>query len=229
MKLFSVLTAALIIFFCCGISAHALPQLVVDDPTFNFGTIPQGKKVSHIFAIKNSGDAPLTIQKVRPSCGCTAANASTPVLQPGKTGEIKITFNSANFSGKVSKTVFLDTNDPKSPAYTLTLTGTITEEIQIAPRQLNLGKIKVGTPKGMTITVTNRGDRPLKLISVKAQIPQLAATIRKNQLKAGESGTIDVTVTPRAEDDMLSGYLSIATDNPQKSEILIPVYASPIK
>lgn len=229
MKLYPILTAALIIFNCCGNSAHALPQLVVDDPTFNFGIVQQGNKVTHVFTIRNSGDAPLTIQKVRPSCGCTAANSSTPMLNPGKTGEIKITFDSTNFSGKVSKTVFLDTNDPKSPAYTLTLTGSITEEIQIAPRQLNLGKIKIGIPQRATITLTNRADRPLRLISVKAQIPQLAATIRKSHLKTGESGTIDVTVTPRVDDNMLSGYLSIITDNPQKSEIIIPVYASPIK
>ena len=53
--------------------------------------------------------------------------------------------------------------------------------------------------------------------------------IRKAQLKQGESGVIDVTVTPRAEDRMLSGYLFITTDNPQKSEIIVPLYASAVK
>lgn len=229
MKLSSAITTALFLIILSGTSALAAPQLVVDEPDFSFGTISQGKKVNHVFAIRNSGDTPLTIQRVRPSCGCTAANASSPVIQPGKSGEIKITFDSTNFSGKVSKTVFLDTNDPKSPAVTLTLTGSITEEIQIAPRQLNLGQTKIGTPKEVTISVTNRGNKPLKLVSAKSPISQVVARIRKDQLKPGESGIIDVTVTPRAEDRMLSGYLFITTDNPQKSEITVPLYASAVK
>lgn len=229
MKLSSAITTAFFLFILSGASALAAPQLVVDEPNFSFGTIPQGKKVNHVFAIRNSGDTPLTIQRVRPSCGCTAANASSPVIQPGKSGEIKITFDSSNFSGKVSKTIFLDTNDPKSPAVTLTLTGAITEEIQIAPRQLNLGQTKIGTPKEVTISVTNRGNRPLKLVSAKSPISQVVARIRKDQLKPGETGVIDVTVTPRAEDRMLSGYLFITTDNPQKSEIMVPLYASAVK
>ena len=225
MKLIPAMTTVLLILLN-GVSALAAPHLVADEPGFNFGTIPQGKKVDHVFAIRNAGDAPLNIQRVRPSCGCTAANASSPVIQPGKSGEIKVTFDSANFSGKVGKTVFLDTNDPQNPAFPLTLTGSITEEILFAPRQLNLGQAKAGLPKEVAITVTNRGNRTLKLVSVKSPMPQVAARIRKDQLRTGESGAIDVIVTPRAGDRMLSGYISIATDNPQKSEIIVPLYAS---
>ena len=229
MKYTHLFTAAIAAIILTAATAMATPQLAVGEPNFNFGTIPQGKKVNHVFTIKNAGDAQLNIQRVRPSCGCTAANASSPAIQPGKSGEIKVAFDSTNFSGKVSKTVFLDTNDPKTPAFQLTLSGTITEEVLLSPRLLNLGQIKIGAAKEVNITVTNRGSRPLRLTAAKSQLPQLAADIKKNLLRPGESGTIEVTVKPRAEDRMMSGYLSITTDNPQKSEIVIPVYASPVK
>lgn len=210
-------------------SALAAPEITVEQPTFNFGSITEGTKVDHTFSIKNNGDAPLQILRVRPSCGCTAANASSPTIQPGKKGEIKTSFNSANFSGTIAKTISLDTNDPKTPTYTLTLKGTISSEIQITPKQLNLGQIKVETTKTVALTVENRGNKPLKLTSVKTPMPQAVVKTDKNLLKQGESATILVSVTPRHDDRFLSGYLSVTTDSPSKPEIMVPIYGSPTK
>lgn len=225
MKLSCLITTISMLLFATG--AHAEPKLVVTEPVHNFGALVQGEKFNHIFHIKNSGDSPLTIHKVNASCGCTAAHASSPVIQPGKTGEIKVTFDSANFTGKVTKNVVIDTNDPKTPEFTLALTGTINEEIHITPRQLNLGQIKAGSGTTTTITLTNKSNRPLRILSAKAQITQITAEVKKNHLKPGESGTIEVTITPKPTDRMLSGYLTIATDSPKKGEFVVPIYGSP--
>ena len=89
-------------------SALAAPKLMVPEPGFSFGSIVQGDKVNHVFPIANNGDSPLNIQRLSASCGCTAANASAPVIQPGKRGEIRVTFDSANFTGKVTKNVVIE-------------------------------------------------------------------------------------------------------------------------
>lgn len=227
MKKLSLLTICLVLLFFT--TAHTSSQLVVPESSFNFGTLVQGEKLHHTFSIKNNGDSPLSILRVVPSCGCTAANVSSPVIQPGKSGEIKIVFDSTNFTGKVTKNIAIETNDPKASTYTLSLNGTIIEEVQITPRQLNLGQIKAGNSTKSNVTLINRGNRPLKIISVKAQIPQITAEIKKQQLKSGESATIEITVTPKATDRILSGYLTITTDSPKKGEIVIPVYGSPTR
>ncbi len=49
----------------------------------DFGTIFQGENVRHAFVFTNSGDAPLTVEKVSSSCGCTVALASAKVLAAG--------------------------------------------------------------------------------------------------------------------------------------------------
>src|SRR5919198_1171592 len=118
MKLF-LCTALLVLPFSQVTIAHAAPQLVVEQPVYSFGTILQGKKVEHTFILKNAGDAPLQIKQVKPSCGCTAANVSSPTIQPGKKGEIKASFNSANFYGSVSKGIAVESNDPKNPTLNL--------------------------------------------------------------------------------------------------------------
>lgn len=210
-------------------AAFAAPAIKVDNPVHNFGTITQGKKLDHTFIIRNSGDAPLKIINIRPACGCTAANATVPMVSPGKISEIKVSFNSANFFGNVTKTIAVETNDPKTPVYTLSLTGTVAEEVAVNPKQLNLGQIKAGTAKSVSLTMENRGTKAIRLLSLKTPMPQVVIRTDRNSLKSGETATITVNVTPRAEDKMLSGYISILTDNPAKPEIMVPVYGSPVK
>lgn len=207
-------------------TAFAAPQIFVDKSTYAFGSVIQGKKVDHTFVIKNIGDSPLKIVNIRPACGCTAAKATVPVVPPGKTSEIKVSFNSSNFSGAVVKTIAVETNDHQNPVYTLTLTGTIIEEVALTPKQLNLGQVKTDIPRVFTLSLENRGSKPLRLISVRTPMPQVTLKTDKTMLNPGEKAVIALTVTPRSEDRILSGYLSIVTDNPSKHEIMVPIYGS---
>ncbi len=209
--------------------ALAAPRTAVDQPVFDFGTVAQGKKVDHSFTIKNSGDTPLTIGQVSTSCGCTVAEVSSRSIPPGKSANIRATFDSTNFSGSISKTIYVHTNDPKTPVYSLTIKGKLFEQIEITPKQLNLGEIKVGTKKETAIRIENKGVQPLTLISAKTAMPQVTAKILKKKLKTGESGTISVVVTPRTGDRFLAGYLTLLTSSPEKPEITIPVYATAAK
>lgn len=209
-------------------AAFAAPELTVVQGSFNFGSIPQGKKVQHDFIIKNSGDAPLQIKNLSAACGCTAAKPSASSVLPGKSAKIQVIFDSENFSGKVQKSVTMTTNAGKTPEYTFYMDGNIVEELQVAPRQLSLGSIAAGGAKQSSITVTNRGASSVKLLAVNVNSSslQIKATIGKSKLKPGESGTIKLSITPRPDAKMLSGYLIIVTNHPKKKEISVPVYAS---
>ncbi|UFS70600.1 DUF1573 domain-containing protein [Geomonas sp. RF6] len=210
-------------------AAYAAPELSVEQGVFNFGSIAQGKKVQHTFVIKNTGDATLQIRQLRPSCGCTAATPSSSQIPPGKSAEIKVVFDSTNFSGRMQKSVVVDTNAGKNPSYTLVMDGTVVEALQVSPRTLSLGAIKIGATREVSLNVTNRGNETVKLLSVNTTSPQIKASIKKGTIPVGESGTVEIAVTPQTEARVLSGYVHITTDNPQKKEITVPVYASPTK
>ena len=47
--------------------ATLAPKIASAQPTFNFGEIKQGKKVEHIFKIKNEGKADLIIERAKGS------------------------------------------------------------------------------------------------------------------------------------------------------------------
>lgn len=207
-------------------SALAAPSILVEKPVHDFGTITQGEKVNHLFTVKNRGDEPLTITQLRSSCGCTAATLSAKTISPGKSGEVRVTFDSANFGGQVAKTVHIDSNDPRTPSTVLTLQGKITELIAAAPRTLNLGTLKAGSRKEAVVTLENRGSAPFAVTSVHSPQAAIVGTPPSGKVNPGKSGEIAVVVTVPREGRFLSGYLTILTTHPQKRELVVPVYAT---
>jgi hypothetical protein len=75
-----------------------------------FGKIAEGQKLEVSFRFKNTGDHPLVIQRVQPSCGCTIAEQPTAPVLPGEEGVIKATFDSEQRKGINQKTLYVYAN-----------------------------------------------------------------------------------------------------------------------
>ncbi len=106
------------------------PKIVVKPATYDFGTIQQDSVITTYFVVSNDGNAVLKINKVGASCGCTAVIAKKDELKPGESTELKVTFDSKDKIGKQSKTIYLETNDPKNPTFNILLTGIIVEKVK---------------------------------------------------------------------------------------------------
>ena len=66
MKKKIILIAALIALFLIPQNGMAQPKIKIDNPVFNFKSIPEGVSVAHEFKIKNIGDTLLHINNVLP-------------------------------------------------------------------------------------------------------------------------------------------------------------------
>lgn len=104
------------------------PQITFEKSEHDFGDVPHGSRVHHDFVFKNTGDAPLKIQSVKTSCGCTAAAAKAGTIRPGKEGKISVDFDSTGRRGNIDKEVRVWSNDPAVPVVTLRIRGRITAE-----------------------------------------------------------------------------------------------------
>jgi hypothetical protein len=82
----------------------------LDSTSKDFGTIREGQKLEVAFRFKNSGDKPLVIDRVQPSCGCTVAEQSKEPIAPGGEGQIRATFNSEGRTGVNHKTLYVFAN-----------------------------------------------------------------------------------------------------------------------
>jgi hypothetical protein len=144
------------------------PRIKFDKPDFDFGNIYQEENVTHEFAFKNSGDAPLKLGKISSSCGCTAAYPSGQEIAPGKTGSIRITFSAGRMRNKVSKHIYIDTNDTTNPRATLTFTGFIKRAVDIAPFGIFLGTVKVGQSVEREVTIRPVDVKSFRILEVRS-------------------------------------------------------------
>lgn len=85
----------------------------------DFGKITEGEKLEVSFKFKNTGDKPLVIDIIKPSCGCTVIDQPEKPVAPGETGEIKGAFNSAGKPGVQHKSIFVHANTKGSQDHNL--------------------------------------------------------------------------------------------------------------
>lgn len=81
-------------------------------------------QVTCTFELTNTGTAPLIINSVRASCGCTTPSHTTQPVLPGQKGEIKVAYSTTNRVGAFSKNVTVFTNVPDT-TYRLTIKGEV--------------------------------------------------------------------------------------------------------
>jgi hypothetical protein len=89
------------------------------DSSKDFGKIEEGQKLEVSFRFKNTGDKPLVIERVQPSCGCTVAEQSTEPIAPGAEGQVKASFNSQGRTGVNHKTLFVTANTKGTQSHSL--------------------------------------------------------------------------------------------------------------
>ena len=59
----------------------------------DFGKIEHNAPVEHKFEFTNTGNTPLIISSVKPSCGCTITEYTKDPVPPGKKGFVKATYD----------------------------------------------------------------------------------------------------------------------------------------
>lgn len=98
---------------------NAAPESInLKETEYDFGKIPQGKPVYHFFDVTNISPAPLKLESVTASCGCTTPEWNKEAIAAGATDHIKVGYNAAT-EGYFEKFI------------TITYNGTQTKQIKI--------------------------------------------------------------------------------------------------
>jgi Protein of unknown function (DUF1573) len=99
------------------------------DSVKDYGKITEGQKLEVVFRFKNTGNKPLVIESVHPSCGCTVADPPKEPIAPGAEGEIKGYFDSNGKSGQQHKTINVMTNTKGLQSYDLEFTVDVQKKL----------------------------------------------------------------------------------------------------
>lgn len=111
MRKFRILLTLVALMAVSAVRAQeAGPVITFTENSIDFGDLAQGDKVSHTFQLKNTGTSPLVISNVAATCGCTVPSWPKEPIAPGKSAEIKVSFNSAGKVGKQNSIVRIYSN-----------------------------------------------------------------------------------------------------------------------
>jgi hypothetical protein len=136
-------------------------RIKFESDMFDFGSIPRGATAVHSFRFTNTGTDTLEITGVRPTCGCTTAPLSSNTIAPGGEATIKAYFNSKNFNGRVTKQIYVNSNDPINPYLKLSFRATINDPllpVNVTPLEADFGSVSKGAPGNAKVTFSNAGD-----------------------------------------------------------------------
>lgn len=124
MKKLMILCAALIGFTTMtAMQTDNKPEFKFEKETYDFGKIPQGKPVTAELKFTNTGEEPLIISAVQPTCGCTVANYTKTPVKKGESGSITLTYNAAAV-GPFNKAVTVNSN-ARTPVKYLYIKGEV--------------------------------------------------------------------------------------------------------
>lgn len=133
------------------------PQVVFEQESFDFGSIYDDKPVMAKFLLRNVGDAPLRVDRVRPLCQCvTFVKPAKLTFAPGESGELAMVFDPSMSRGGVqAQTVEVRTN--ASGDFTrLYIRGTVKQLVEISPLVARFGWARPAEKKSIKVTVIGR-------------------------------------------------------------------------
>lgn len=89
--------------------AQAKIEFLAKDNTIDYGNVYKDVDSGvRVFEFINTGDAPLIINNVQSTCGCTVPSKPTEPIMPGKKGEISVKYNMN--PGPIRKTITVESN-----------------------------------------------------------------------------------------------------------------------
>ncbi len=209
--------------------AKGKPKATVAEPVKDVGTVPKGQKITHDFAIKNEGDADLTITNVQPACGCTVAEFDK-LIKPGATGKVHTVVDSSTFAGPISKGVTVFTNDPDHPQIELSIHAKIEPYISVKPGYARYITVQ-GEPQEGNIaqTLWAPDGTSWDITSVDTPFPALTVTYHEAKPEErlpdvkGKQWKVEMKLANNAKVGPLADYVTVHTNHPKQQIVQIPI------
>jgi hypothetical protein len=207
----------------------AAPKLVVEEKLIDAGTVPQGEVIDAEFTLSNEGAASLEVKSVRPTCGCTVVKFDQEIA-PGTAGKIFAKVDTSNFSGPISKSMLVMTNDPDVPNMSLVVKALVRPYVEVLPRPLVRFNAVQGEEAEQKLTVVSAEGEDLAVTKVESPLSFLETEVRKlgkDELIQGKPEP-QFEVTLRLSGDAppgpVSGRAMIHTSNSKAPKVPVRIF-----
>ncbi len=144
-------------------------------------------------------------------------------IPPGGVGEIKATFRSRGYNGKVKKAITVETNDPDDPRVRLSLSGEVIAEVSVTPRYVNFRNVsRDRLPKPIPLEIKFRKGKGLRIEEVSVDNPYI---LLKEKKKTEDEAVYLVSLADDVPTGRLTGKILIRTNSKKSPKTQVPFYA----
>ncbi len=204
------ITTVAVVFITLGLALAQQngPHIAFDKVVHDYGKIKEdGGIAKYKFEFTNTGSAPLIVNNIRATCGCTSSEHTKKPVNPGEKGFVSAEYNPKNRPGPFSKTLRVYSNSAENPNVVLRIKG----NVEPKPRSIaddyprKLGPVRLDNTqfaflritdkekKLKTLKIVNDSDKPVTLDM--DRVPSyMDVQFSKKVLKPGEKGTINATI-----------------------------------
>lgn len=211
-----------------GLVVGAEPQIVLEQDTWDFGTVSQGRALSHEVNVHNGGDGPLVAAVAPTSCGlCAEATIEPNVIQPGESGSLRVLLNTARLKGRQRKSVTLVSSDPNQRVKKFWVEGIVAEGpkpiIAVHPEVLDLGLILQGTICRASIKIENGGNAPLLVERIHSSGAYCVMGRPDGAISPGKAVEIELSLETTNQKGLVRGYLYVESNDPVSPTKLVEI------
>ena len=225
-----LIPAAVLLFVAAAAAQAGKPKAVFKETSHDFGKVKQGDVVTHEFTFTNAGGAVLVVDKVETTCGCTAALVSEKKIAAGKQGRIKTTFDTRGYSGRLSRYLYLVSNDGENPRRELSLVADIevppSGRIDVDRYNVDMGLCLEGETPSSKIVIRSTGERELKVEMDHENVKFFSGgkpLASPFFLPAGESREVEMRFPAQARTGVQRDYILVKSNDPVRSTLSVYV------
>ena len=211
--------------------------IVVTKDVHDFGQI--GPATSHVanYKFKNAGPKTLLVKNIQSTCGCSKPTLikgderfGTPIkepvaFEPGESGEVEVTFKSPMTKGKVTKHLYIISDDPKTPRAQLEVKAEVLVMVEVSPERVDLkfDEENAGMPD-LVVKSTDGQEFAIKSVMVVNKVITVPFDPEKTATEFTLKPQVDIEKLKRFN----TGVVQISTTHPKSGRLLVRYNAKPM-
>lgn len=198
------------------------PVLYVENDHFISPPVLEKTDIVHEFIVTNKGQSILRIEKVKTGCGCVATTYTREIM-PGTSGKISVRVNTVGYGGRdLSKTIRVESNDPKKGILKLHVTGRVEKFAVIEPDMVYL----TGGPDDQIQARVRISPRPKYPFRIKDLVANnLKGRVEYRLVEDGKQYVLIIKNLLK-KPGLYNGRIHLKTGHPVRPEIVIRVFGN---
>jgi hypothetical protein len=204
--------------------AASWADALFDDLSKDFGSVPRGPTLTHLFRLTNNTGSAVHIASLRVSCGCVNATALQADIAPGQTTAVQAQMDTRRFSGSKSVTIYVQFDRPNWEEVRLWVQANGRDDLTVTPEALNLGKVKRGAAPSASTTVTFLGNTGWQILEVQRESNYVQTNLQEIRRQETE---VSYQLTASIRNDAPVGKwftdVWLRTNNPAMPRVRVPL------